>query len=334
MISVSRYSGRSVLHVLSGTEGFRTGPGHGMLRNGITTALFFRPSAHAHLDFRATIGQLNNHIVNFSSTSAADSSGNRALGSAVLVMDGCISLVVVHRRLRNTTHCTSRIASIPVVGTNSKTGRRPSRAVLSLCSVRGARNGLASLGVAVMNSLGCKHAMRSLVMNVSRFGPAFGFVTPGRLHVPSRRGGFYSGRNVGCGRCARFARSVVGRASVLCVAHMRHRHFASLRRCRHMGGICVLGGSVLGGDHRGLHVLRPLPHIGRVTCSISSGPGTCCVRRTHGKLFTHRTVVYRILNVSIRSWRSHFLVFGFRLSVFGCRGLYRRGEGGGYESPL
>lgn len=300
-MAVTRRSERGVLCVLRVTGRFRGGPGHQLLRNGMITALFFRPSAHAQLDFRATTGQLNTQMVKFSSPGTADSSGKRALGSAVVVMDGCTSIVIVERCLRKTTHCTDRITPMPVMGTKSKTGRRPSRAVLSLCSVCGARNALRGLGVCLMNSLGCKHAMRSLLVTVHRFGPAFRFVTPRRLGVPRRCGVCYGRRGVGCMRRASFGRRMVGSTSVLCVAHMRHRHFASLVRCRQMGGMCVLGTGVLRGAHSGLHVLRPLPHIGRVTCSISSDPGTCCFRRTRGKLCTHRTVLYSMLKVALRS---------------------------------
>lgn len=301
LIAVTRRSGRGVLCLLRVTGRFRGGPGHGVLSNGIITALFFRPSAHAQLDFRATTGELKTHIVKFASPGMADSSGKRALGSAVVVMDGCTSVVMVHRFLRNTTECTDRITPIPVIGTKSKTGRRPSRAVLSLCSVCGARKALRGLGVCLMNSLGCKQAIRSLLVTVHRFGPAFRFVTPRRLGVPRRCGVCYGRRRVGCGRCASFGRRAVTSTSVLCVAHMRHRHFASLVRCRHIGSMCVLEGGVLRRAHPGLHVLRPLPHIGRVTCSISRGPGTCCFRRTRGKLCTHRTVLYSMLNVALGS---------------------------------
>ncbi len=298
-MAVTSLDGRGVVDLLRTTDEFRTVPGQGALSKQIVTALFFRPSAHAHLSFRATMGHLNKEIVKFDSTTASDSSGNRALGSAVVVMNGCTSLVMVHRRLRKTTHCTDRMSPMPVVGTKSNTGRRPSRAVLSLCSVCGARNALRGLGVCLMNSLGCNHAMRSLLVTVHRFGPRFRFVTPERLTVPGRCGLCYGARNVGCIRRASFARRAVGSTSVLCVAHMRHRQFASLVRCRHMGSICVLHGGVLRSAGRGLHVLRPLPHMGRVTCSISRDPGTCCFRRTGGNLFIHRTLVYSYLKVRI-----------------------------------
>ncbi len=265
------------------------------------TALFFRPSAEAELDFRATTGHLKTHIVKFASPGMADSAGKRALGSAVVVIDGCTSVVIVHRCLRKTTHCTSRISPIPVVGTKSKTGRRPSRAVLSVCSVCGARNALRSLRVCVINSLGCNHAIRSLLVTVHRFGPAFRFVTPRRLGVPSICGRCYSRCRVGCVRRASFATRAVTGTSVLCVAEMRGRHFASLVRCRGIGSLCLLGRSVLGGYGSGVEVLRPLPHIGRVRCTVSSSPRTCCFRRTRGKLFTHRTLVYSTLKVSLSS---------------------------------
>lgn len=300
-IAVTSLSGRGVVCLLRVTRRFRGRPGERLLGKGIMTALFFRPSAHARLDFRATTGHLNTHIVNFSSTGASDAAGNRALGSAVLVIDGCTSIVTVHRFVRNTTRCTDRMTPIPVIGTNSNTRVRPSRYLLSLCSVFGARKALRGLGVCLINSLGCNHAIRSLVATVHRFGPAFRFVTPGRLTVPRRCGLCYGRRGVGCIRRRSFGRSIVTNTSVLCVAHMRGRHFDSLVRCRHIGGICVLGHSVLYGTGRGVGVVRPLPHIGRVTCSMSSSPRTCCVRRTRGNLCTHRTVFYRYLNVALRS---------------------------------
>ncbi len=295
LVSVHSFDERRVLRILRATERFRRGGIRGFLRNGIVTDLFFRPSAEAELDFRATVGHLKTGIVNFSSTDGADRDGKRALGSAVGVISGCISVVMVHRPLRNDSHCTSRITSIPIIGTNSKTGRRPSRALLSLCSVFRARKALRKLAVGVMNSLGCNHAARSLLRTVSRFGPGFVFATPRRLGVPGRCGSFLSDEKVRCVRAASLGRRL-GSYSVLCVAHIRRREFASLVRCREIGSMCALSTSVLNKIEGGVGVLRPLPEIARVARSISSAPCTCCFGRTRGKLCVHVTVVSCLLN--------------------------------------
>lgn len=298
LLSAASLSVRRVSRVVSLTISVVGGGGgcSGVYRNGGLTALFFRPDAQAELSFRTTVLRLNNSMLNFSRTDSASTSGNRAIKSAAEIVSYCTSVVTVHRCVRNTPGITTSGTDVPIVGTNSNNRDRPARAVASLLAICERGNELSGLAVNLYNSLGFKEAIRDLIGTVYECdGVEFILVTPGRLTVPSCVGAScLSGGNVRCVR-ASGVRSIVPRLSILCVAHIRHRHFFSRSRCLGRGSTFVLSLRGLGGTGSSLAVVRPLPEMGRVTARISSSPHTGCFRRILGNGCVHVTLVVALL---------------------------------------
>ncbi len=299
LVSVTRLSLNRVSTLLRATGSVVRGPrgcgrGYG---NGGLTALFFRPSAHAELDFRTTVCRLNNGILNFSRTRDDSTTGNRDVTSATGAISYCTSVVTVHRPGRNTPLITDVGTAIPVVGTNSNKRGRPARALTSLLAVGHRGNNFSGLAINFYNSLGFNEAMRSLVATLHHCGGiGFVFVSPGRLGIPRCVGRSLGGSGFRIFRAASL-RGTVPDLSVLCVAHIRQRHFFGRRRCLHLGSDCVLAPRGLLGTGDSLTVLRPLPHMGRVDITVSGSPHTYCFGRILGNGFVQVTLVLVLLRI-------------------------------------
>lgn len=212
------------------------GGGGSCLGKGSVIAMFSRTSAEAHDSFRLTNGCLKTSIVGVAGDNDSVA-GNRDLHSALLAISTVkASIIVVHGSSRKTTLFTSGTGDpgmgAPLVfGTNSKTRRRPDRALLRLFALHRTKGGVGRVGCTVVKSVLRSHITEDSVCKFAGLNTRIRLAKPHAL-IP---GGLRTVKIV----ISSGLRSTLGSTSTVGVLHVRLREttnnfFPAAHRCTHL----------------------------------------------------------------------------------------------------
>lgn len=298
LISITDYTQKEWLSVLSRAKQFETKSPGAILSGKLIACLFFEPSTRTRLSFEAAVQRLGGTVIGFDQAGSSSISKGESLKDTVRTVSGYADLIVIRHPLEGSARLAAEYASVPVINAGDGSNQHPTQTLLDLYSIKKTQATLQGLTVGFLADLKYSRTVHSLVYALSHFNTSFVFVSPTNLKIPDNIRYLLHEKGIQFRETSNVLEAIPV-CDILYANRVQKERFAEAIEYEKVKHSLRLSRSMLGDAKPNLKILNPLPRVNEIDEDVDSDPRAYYFTQSGGGVYIRQALVADILEVAI-----------------------------------
>ncbi len=296
LVSISDYSKKEYIQILSLAAEFEKNPVQDILKNKIIAALFFEPSTRTRLSFEIAVNKLDGKVVGFTDSNSSSIIKGETLKDTIKIISNYCDLIVIRHPLEGAAKYASEVSSVPIINAGDGANQHPTQTLLDLYSIEKTQGTLENLNIFLVGDLKYGRTVHSLLMAMSLFNTTFYFISPPELKMPNEYKLYLDRLNLKYYENRDFT-DIIEKADIIYMTRIQKERFSDLIEYEKTKNAYVLRNYMLKDSKPNLRVLHPLPRINEISEDVDDNEKAYYFSQASNGIFVRQAIICSILGL-------------------------------------